>query len=149
MSRTIPSKHNSGFTLVELLVVIAIITILAGVVTVSLVHKPAEARVAAAKLQIKQLQTALNIYRTEQGRFPTQEQGLDALVRIPDREPIPRNYPRDGYLDGTRLPLDPWGNPFIYLTPGRAGESYEIISYGSDGEPGGNDDATDISSSAL
>ncbi|MBW7909000.1 MAG: type II secretion system major pseudopilin GspG [Kiritimatiellae bacterium] len=149
MRQNIPSKRTSGFTLVELLVVIAIITILAGVVTVSLVHKPAEARVAAAKLQIKQLQTALNIYRTEQGRFPTQEQGLDALVRIPDREPIPRTYPRDGYLDGTRLPLDPWNNPFIYLTPGRSGESYEIISYGSDGEPGGTDDASDISSSAL
>lgn len=138
-----------GFTLVELLVVIAIITILAGVVTVSLVRKPGEARVAATKLQIKQLQTALNVYRTEQGRFPTQEQGLDALVRIPDREPIPKQYPRDGYLDGGRVPLDAWGNPFVYLAPGRAGESYEIISYGSDGEPGGEDEAADISSSGL
>lgn len=142
-------RTKQGFTLVELLVVIAIITILASVVTVSLVRKPAEARVAAAKLQIKQLQTALNIYRTEQGRFPTQEQGLDALVRVPDREPIPRNYPRDGYLEGTRVPVDPWGNAFVYIIPGRAGESYEILCYGSDGEPGGEDDATDISSSTL
>lgn len=141
--------RSSGFTLIELLVVIAIITILAGVVTVNLVRKPAEARVAAAKLQIKELQTALNIYRTEQGRYPTQEQGLEALVRTPDREPIPRNYPRDGYLQSAKLPLDPWGNPFIYLAPGRAGESYEILCYGSDGEPGGEDDAADISSSAL
>ncbi|HMP74676.1 MAG TPA: type II secretion system major pseudopilin GspG [Kiritimatiellia bacterium] len=140
---------KQGFTLVELLVVIAIITILAGVVTVSLVRKPAEARVAAAKLQIKQLQTALNVYRTEQGRFPTQEQGLEALVRVPDREPVPRNYPRDGYLEGSRVPLDPWGQPFVYLAPGRGGESYEILSYGSDGEPGGEEDAADISSSAL
>lgn len=142
-------KRQQGFTLIELLVVIAIITILAGVVTVNLVRKPAEARVAAAKLQIKQLQTALNVYRTEQGRFPTQEQGLDALVRMPDREPIPKAYPRDGYLDGTRVPLDPWGNSFIYIAPGRNGESYEILCYGSDGEPGGEDDATDLSSSSL
>lgn len=142
-------ERRQGFTLIELLVVIAIITILAGVVTVNLVRKPAEARVAAAKLQIKQLQTALNVYRTEQGRFPSQEQGLDALVRIPDRDPIPKNYPRDGYLDGTRVPLDPWGNAFIYITPGRSGESYEILCYGSDGEPGGEDDAADVSSSSL
>ncbi len=141
--------NPGGFTLIELLVVIAIITILAGVVTVSLVRKPAEARIAAAKLQIKELQTALNIYRTEQGRFPTQEQGLDALVRAPDREPIPRSYPRDGYLEGTKVPMDPWGVPFVYLAPGRAGESYEILCYGSDGEPGGEDDAADLSSSSI
>lgn len=144
-----PYGKQSGFTLIELLVVIAIITILAGVVTVSLVRKPGEARVAAAKLQIKELQTALNIYRTEQGRYPTQEQGLDALVGAPDREPIPKNYPRDGYLQSTRVPLDPWGGSFVYLAPGRAGESYEILCYGSDGEPGGEDDAADLSSSSL
>lgn len=74
---------------------------------------------------------------------------MDALVRIPDREPIPRAYPTDGYLQGTRVPQDPWGNAYIYLAPGRAGESYEIISYGSDGEPNGAGDAADISSSAL
>lgn len=142
-------NRKAGFTLIELLVVIAIITILAGVVTVQILHKPAEARVAAAKAQINQLQTALGVYRTEQGRFPTQEQGMDALVRIPDREPIPRAYPTDGYLQGTRVPQDPWGNAYIYLAPGRAGESYEIISYGSDGEPNGAGDAADISSSAL
>lgn len=143
------SPCSSGFTLVELLVVIAIIAILASVVTVSLVRKPGEARVAATKLQIRQLQTALNIYRTEQGRYPTQEQGLEALIRKPDREPIPRQYPAEGYLEGGRLPVDAWGNPFVYLSPGRAGEAYEIISYGSDGEPGGEGEAADISSSML
>lgn len=143
------SSCSTGFTLVELLVVIAIIAILASVVTVSLVRKPGEARVAATKLQIRQLQTALNIYRTEQGRYPTQEQGLEALIRKPDREPIPRQYPAEGYLEGGRLPEDAWGNPFVYLSPGRAGEAYEIISYGSDGEPGGEGEAADISSSTL
>lgn len=139
----------AGFTLIELLVVLAIIAILAGVVTVNLVRKPGEARVTATQLQIRQLQTALQMYRTEQGRYPTQEQGLEALVRKPDREPIPRRYPEEGYLSGNRLPLDAWGNPFVYLSPGRAGEPYEIISYGSDGEPGGTGEAADISSSQL
>ncbi|MCS6771631.1 MAG: type II secretion system major pseudopilin GspG [Kiritimatiellae bacterium] len=138
-----------GFTLVEILVVLAIITILASVVTVTLVRKPGEARVAATKLQIRQLQTALNVYRTEQGRYPTQEQGLEALVRKPDIEPVPVNYPAEGYLEGRRLPADAWGNPFVYLSPGRAGESFEILSYGSDGEPGGEGEAADISSSDL
>lgn len=148
--RTIPlPSSRQGFTMVELLVVIAIISILAGVVTVSLVNRPAEARIAAAKLQIQQLQGALDLYRTDHGRYPTQEQGLEALVRIPDREPIPRSFPRDGYLKSRVLPEDPWKRPYIYLAPGRGGESYEVISYGSDGEPGGEDDAADLSSSAL
>jgi general secretion pathway protein G len=143
------SHCRFAFTLVELLIVIAIITILAGVVTVNLVRKPGEARVAATRMQIRQLQTALNVYRTEQGRYPTQEQGLEALVRKPDREPIPKHYPPDGYLEGGKVPVDAWGNSFVYLSPGRGGESYEIISYGSDGEPGGDGDAADISSSSL
>lgn len=138
---------RAAFTLIELLVVIAIITILAGVVTVNIVRKPGEARVAAARLQIKQLQTALQMYRTEQGRYPTQEQSLQALVQKPDREPVPRSYPAEGYLESSRVPLDPWGNEFIYLAPGRKGELYEILSYGSDREPGGEDDAADLSSS--
>lgn len=138
---------RAAFTLIELLVVIAIITILAGVVTVNIVRKPGEARVAAARLQIKQLQTALQMYRTEQGRYPTQEQSLQALVQKPDREPVPRSYPAEGYLESSRVPMDPWGNEFIYLAPGRKGELYEILSYGSDREPGGEDDAADLSSS--
>jgi len=140
---------RAGFTLIELLVVIAIITILAGVVTVSIVRKPGEARVAAAKLQIRQFQTALQVYRTEQGRYPTQEQGLEALVVKPTQEPMPQVYPPEGYLEGSSVPRDPWDQDFIYLAPGRKGELYEIISYGSDREPEGDADAADISSSAL
>lgn len=143
-------KHTRrGFTLVEILVVIVIITILAGIVTVSIVRKPGEARVAAAKMQLRQLQTALQVYRTEQGRLPTQAQGLEALVQRPVTEPIPPNYPAEGYLESRQLPRDPWNNPFVYLVPGRAGEAYEILSYGSDGEPGGDGDAADLSTSAL
>ncbi|MFH0909418.1 MAG: type II secretion system major pseudopilin GspG [bacterium] len=155
-----PAKQNSncsfffsrrakqrGFTLIEVLVVIVIITILASFVTLNIVNKPSEARAAAAKLQVKELQSALQVYRTEQGRYPTQAQGLEALVAKPTSEPMPPNYPVDGYLSATSLPKDPWKNDYVYLVPGRKGEPYEVISYGSDGEPGGEGDASDLSSS--
>jgi general secretion pathway protein G len=135
-----------GFTLLEILVVIMIITILASIVSVNVLRKPGEARVSAARMQIKQLQTAVQLYRTEQGRIPTQEQGLEALVAKPATDPIPQRYPEEGYLDSRKLPVDPWKNDYVYLAPGRAGESFEIISYGSDGEPAGDGDAADLSS---
>ena len=141
------SRSNSGFTLIEVLVVIVIITILASFVTLNIVNKPSEARAAAAKLQVKELQSALQVYRTEQGRYPTQGQGLEALVAKPTTEPMPPNYPAEGYLSATSLPKDPWKYDYVYLVPGRKGEPYEVISYGSDGEPGGDGDAADISSS--
>jgi len=141
------NERRAGFTLIEILVVIVIITILASIVTVNVFRKPGEARVAAARMQMKQLQTALQVYRTEQGRLPTQEQGLRALVRRPTREPIPQRYPAGGYLDSPNVPNDPWGEPYVYLVPGRNGEPFELISYGSDREPGGEDEAADISTS--
>lgn len=140
-------RSKAGFTLIEVLVVIIIITILASFVTLNIVHKPSEARTAAAKLQVKELQSALQVYRAEQGRYPTQGQGLEALITKPTTEPVPPNYPADGYLSATSLPKDPWKNDFVYLAPGRKGEPYEVISYGSNGEPGGEGDAADISSS--
>ena len=140
---------QSGFTLIEILVVIVIITILASIVSVNVLRKPGEARVSAAKLQIKQLQTAVQLYKTEQGRTPTQEQGLEALVGKPVTEPLPQQYPAEGYLESRKLPKDPWNNEYIYLVPGRAGELFEIISYGSDGEPGGEGEAADLSTSEL
>ena len=148
MSRT-HRANRSGFTLIEILIVIIIISILAGVVSVNVLRKPGEARVSAAKLQIKQLQTAVQLYKTEQGRTPTQEQGLEALVGKPVTEPLPQQYPAEGYLESRKLPKDPWNNEYIYLVPGRAGELFEIISYGSDGEPGGEGEAADLSTSEL
>ena len=143
-------KYNSsqaGFTLVEMLVVIAIIGILAGLVFVNLGGKAGEARVTAADFQIKQIETALKIYRTELGRYPTQAQGLSALVQQPTIEPVPKRYPIEPYLEGGVVPLDPWDSAYIYLTPGRQSEPYEIISYGNDGEPGGEGESADLSSS--
>lgn len=141
--------YTAGFTLMEVLVVLIIITILAGIVGINVLRRPAEARVAAARLQVKQLAAALKLYYAEQGMYPTAEQGLEALVRKPEREPIPPSYPEGGYLDSFQLPRDPWGNPYVYLRPGRHGEPFEVISYGSDGRPGGEGDAADISSSSL
>lgn len=141
--------RRDGFTLIEILIVVLIITILAGIVGVNVVRKPGEARVSAARMQIQQLKAAVQLYRAEQGLVPTQEQGLEALVSRPTIEPIPPRYPEGGYLDSRRVPLDPWNRPYIYLAPGRQGEPFEIISYGSDGEPGGTGEAADLSSSEL
>jgi len=142
-------RHAGGFTLVEVLVVLAIISILAGIVTLNLVGKPAEAKVTAAKTTLRALKSAVNSYRIDNGTVPTMQQGLGALITKPTTPPIPQNYPVDGYLDTRQMPRDPWNNDYIYLVPGRRGESFEIITYGSDGQPGGDGDAADISSSDL
>jgi len=147
MKKQIPRQTAAGFTLIEILVVLIIITILAGFVGMNVLRKPGEARVTAAKMQIKTLQAAVKLYHAEQNRFPTQSQGLNALVRKPTFAPIPKNYPAGGYLDAREMPTDPWGEEYVFLIPGRNEELFEIISYGSDGEPGGEGDAADLSSS--
>lgn len=142
-------KHKAGFTLVELLVVVLIITILSTVVGVNLAREPGKARIAAAKTQIGAFKTALEMYRRDHGFIPTREQGLQALCQAPSSPPTPEDYPPEGYLDVRVLPVDPWGNPFAYLVPGTHGESYEIITYGADNEPGGDGEDADISSSVM
>ena len=148
---TIPSFHSSalraGFTLVEILVVIAIISLLAGVVLLNIAPQIGMGSQAAAKAQIQVLASALNTYRMAHGQYPSQTQGLEALVRKPDRDPIPANYPAGGYLNSRTLPLDPWKRPYLYLIPGRQDEPFEILCYGADGEPGGEGADADISSS--
>jgi len=140
---------KNGFTLIEILVVVIIISILAGIVGMNVLRHPGEAKVTAAKLQIKTFKSALQLYRMEQNRYPTQEQGLKALCVKPAIAPLPEKYPLEGYLQSTKLPQDPWNHDYIYLSPGRSQEPYEIISYGGDGEPGGKEEAADISSSDL
>lgn len=138
-----------GFTLIEVLVVLVIVMGLAGIVTVNVVRHQSESRVKTAQLQISQLEQALQSYHLDHGRYPTQAQSLEALVTPPTVPPIPSSFPEGGYLARPRVPLDPWGNPYIYLSPGRRGEPFEIISYGSDGEPGGTGHAADLYSSDL
>jgi general secretion pathway protein G len=140
---------RGGFTLVEMLVVLVIIMSLAGVVTVNVIRYQARARVDSTKLQLKQLHQAVRLYQSEQGRIPTMEQGLEALVSRPTRPPVPERYPPGGYLDTRQMPRDGWGNEFIYLVPGSDGAEFEIVSYGSDGEPGGTGDDADLSSLYL
>ena len=137
---------RSAFTLVEMLVVLAIISLLAGVVVVNIAPQLNMGNRGKALAQIQTFATALQTYRLEQGRYPTQEQGLEALVQKPTRAPIPPRYPEGGYLSSRILPLDPWGNPYIYLSPGRNNEPFEVLSYGSDAEEGGSGSAADLSS---
>lgn len=140
---------KSGFTLIEILVVVLIISILAGIVGLNVLRHPGEAKVTAAKIQIKTFKSALQLYRMEQNRYPSQDQGLKALCARPTTPPVPEHYPPEGYIESGKLPKDPWGHDYIFLSPGRNQEPYEIISYGSDGEPGGAREAADISSSDL
>ena len=142
-------KTRAGFTLMELLVVILIITILGSVVVVKLAGRPHEARHAAAVAQLESFRLALKLYRMDNGVLPTQRQGLEALVEPSTAEPVPRKFPQEGYLDRRTLPLDPWGNDYVYLIPGSGGETYEVICYGSDGEPDGEAEASDISTVNL
>jgi general secretion pathway protein G len=137
---------KAGFTLLEILVVVLIITILATLVGVNVAREPGKARAAAARAQIETLRTALQIYRMEQGQVPTPEQGLKALCQKPETPPIPERYPEGGYLESVVAPKDPWGREYVYVVPGPGGLPYEIVSYGSDGQPGGKGDAADISS---
>ena len=140
------AHRRAGFSLIEILVVIMIISVLAAVVAVNVLSTPNEGKRAATIANIKSLQTAVASYNVANG-LPTQQQGLQALVDAPTTPPIPRNYPTGGYLSTATIPLDGWGNPFVYLIPARDGKTaYEIISYGADGEPGGEAFDADISS---
>ena len=139
-------RSRAGFTLMEVLVVVLIITILATLVGVQVAGGPGKARVALANAQLQSFRTALQIFKADNGRYPTQGQGLQALVEAPTREPIPAQFPDEGYLSSANVPMDPWGNPYVYLIPGSAGTPYEIVTYGANAAPGGDGEDTDISS---
>jgi len=132
-----------GFTLLEVMVVIVILGILAALVVPRIISRPDEARVVAAKQDIASLMQALKLYRLDNQRYPTTEQGLQALVEKPTSTPIPPNWKKGGYVE--RLPKDPWGTPYQYLNPGVHGE-IDVFSYGADAAPGGEDFDADIGS---
>jgi len=136
-------KTEKGFTLIEVLVVIFILSILAALVAPKIIGRTDDARIAEAKLQIKNFETALKLFKLDNGFYPSTEQGLEALIEKPTIGRIPQNYREGGYLEQKKIPLDPWGNPYIYLCPGVHGE-YDIISYGADGKEGGEGKDADI-----
>ncbi|MCL6263596.1 type II secretion system major pseudopilin GspG [Craterilacuibacter sp. RT1T] len=127
-------RTQGGFTLIEIMVVIVILGILAALVVPKVMSRPDEARAVAAKQDINAMNQALKLYRLDNTRYPSTEQGLKALSEKPTIAPLPKNWKPGGYLE--RLPMDPWGNPYQYASPGTHGE-IDIWSLGADGEPGG------------
>lgn len=134
---------QAGFTLVELVVVVAIIAILAGVVVQRVMDRPADAKIVRAKADIATLSSALQLYKVDNIQYPSSDQGLKALVTKPTLAPEPKNYKTKGYI--TKLPKDPWGNDYLYLSPGQHDE-FDLYSLGSDGVTGGEGEAADITS---
>ena len=136
-------RAQRGFTLLEIMVVVVILGILAALVVPKIMSRPDEARVMAAKQDIASLMQALKLYRLDNLRYPSTEQGLQALTNKPTTAPIPGNWKLGGYVE--RLPRDPWGTAYQYLNPGVHGE-IDVFSYGADGTPGGEGINADIGS---
>jgi len=128
------SKRMGGrFTLVELMVVVVILGVLGTIIMPRIMDRPEQARVSAARAQIRNLESALRMFRLDVGRYPTSSEGLRALVSDPGADGW------DGpYLEHGRLPQDPWNRDFVYMSPGRDGRDYDLLSYGRDGESGGD-----------
>lgn len=135
-----------GFTLLEVMVVVVILGILAALVVPKIISRPDEARVIAAKQDIASLAQALKLYRLDNHRYPTTEQGLQALVTRPSTAPPAPNWKTGGYVE--RLPKDPWGNPYQYLNPGVHSE-IDIFSFAADGAAGGEGNDADVGSWAI
>lgn len=125
----------AGFTLIEVMVVVVILAVLATMVVPRVVDRPDDARIAKAKQDIQSIDSALKLYRLDNQVYPSTSQGLKALIEEPDGEPAPRNWRAGGYLD--RLPEDPWGNEYQYLSPGEHGP-FDLYSLGANGQLGGD-----------
>ncbi len=139
-------RRARGFTLIEIMVVVVIMGILAALVVPKLMGRTDDARIIAARQDISTIMQGLKLYKLDNLRYPTTEQGLQALIAKPTTGPEPRGWKTGGYLE--RLPNDPWGNPYQFLSPGMKGE-VDVFSFGADGQPGGAGPDADIGSWEL
>ncbi len=142
------SFTRMGFTLIEIMVVVFIIGMLLAIIAPRLIGRTDDARVIEAKAQIKNFETALKLFKIDNGFFPSTDQGLEALIEKPSIGKIPENYRQRGYLEKKKIKPDPWGSPYVYISPGTQ-DDYDIISYGADGRPGGERYDADITNQDI
>ncbi|KAF3998458.1 type II secretion system major pseudopilin GspG [Glaciimonas immobilis] len=142
-NNSLRSDLRGGFTLIEIMVVVVIMGVLAALVVPKLMGRTDDARVMAARADIATLMSSLKLYKLDNQRYPTTEQGLQALINKPTIGPVANGWKANGYID--KLPKDPWGNPYQYLSPGIKGE-IDVFTYGADGRPGGEGIDADIGS---
>ena len=129
--------------MLEIIVVVFILSLLAAIVAPRIIGRTDDARIAEAKVQIKNFETALKLFKLDNAFYPSTEQGLDALIEKPTTGKIPQKYREGGYLEQKKIPLDPWDNPYVYISPGMYGD-YDLFSYGADGTEGGEGVNEDI-----
>lgn len=141
-SRVPQAPLDAGFTLIEIMVVVVILAVLATMVVPRIMDRPGQARIVKAKQDIRTLEAALNLYKLDNYVLPTTDQGLEALVVRPTIEPLPPQWKQGGYLP--RLPKDPWGKPYLYLSPGLQGGDFDLYTLGADGLQGGEGSHADI-----
>lgn len=141
--RSHPRRAPRGFTLIEIVVAVAILAILAAIVAPRVLGRLDDAAVTKARTEISALAAALNLYKLDNFTYPSSDQGLQALVARPGGQPEARNWRAGGYLDAASVPKDPWGNDYLYLSPGQHGE-FDVYSYGRDGRPGGEGPDADL-----
>lgn len=143
LRRRAAQRMQRGFTLIEIMVVVVIMGVLAALVVPKLLNRAGESKIAAAKVDIATIMQALKLYKLDNQRYPTTDQGLQALIEKPASGPAANGWKAGGYVE--KMPKDPWGNPYQYLSPGIKGE-IDVFSYGADGQPGGTGDDADIGS---
>lgn len=139
---------EKGFSFLELMVVVVILGILATYIAPRFMGRAEDAKAVKAKIDIAALETSFKLYKLDNSNYPTTEQGILALIEKPSTEPVPMNWKEKGYLAKAKIPKDPWGREYLYLSPG-IHDDYDIISYGADGAPGGDGKNRDINSWEL
>ena len=143
LRRRAAQRLQRGFTLIEIMVVVVIMGVLAAMVVPKLLNRAGDSKVSAAKVDIATIMQALKLYKLDNQRYPTTEQGLQALIEKPTSGPAANGWKSGGYVE--KMPKDPWGNQYQYLSPGIKGE-VDVFSYGADGQPGGTGNDADIGS---